>query len=49
MARRRRQEQGYRVNDSPQEQERDASGFLNVKPVRFIDFSKSISVPFKNR
>ena len=40
---------GYRVNDSPQEQEREASGLLKVNPVRFIDFSKSISVPLRNR
>lgn len=39
----------YRVNDSPQEQEREASGLLKVNPVRCIDFSKSISVPLRNR
>ena len=39
----------YRVKDSPQEHEREASGLLKVKPVRFIDFSKSISVPLRNR
>lgn len=39
----------YRVKDSPQEHEREASGLLKVNPVRFIDFSKSISVPLRNR